>query len=127
MVAPFSSILLYPILTLTPPVAIEHDASLSRNDVFLGDQSSFNPTIWNATKAWFPDPLVTYCHLGRALGQRILAANASNPGFNLTEAQKGLAITASAFILLLFGNGTEGNADRTQIKVLFGKYFCFLY
>ncbi|KLU92937.1 hypothetical protein MAPG_11885 [Magnaporthiopsis poae ATCC 64411] len=99
--------------------AIEHDASLSRNDVFLGDQSSFNPTIWNATKAWFPDPLVTYGHLGRALGQRILAANASNPGFNLTEAQKGVAITASAFVLLLFGNGTEGNADRRQIRVLF--------
>ncbi|KAL8357352.1 hypothetical protein RB598_002271 [Gaeumannomyces tritici] len=98
---------------------IERDASLSRQDIGVGDPKPFNPTIWASALAWLPDDVVSVEQMSRAMAQRIVAANASNPKFNLTKAQEAVAVNAWGLTLLMFGNGAENNATKRHIRVLF--------
>lgn len=98
---------------------IEHDSSLSRNDIFFGDNHSFNPTIWNSTRAWFSEPVIRIEHASRAVVQRLLAARASNPAFSITEEQEQLAVGASALYLSALGDKVNGTALRDYVRVFF--------
>ncbi|KAL8420602.1 hypothetical protein RB594_003406 [Gaeumannomyces avenae] len=99
--------------------AIEHDSSLSRNDAFFGDNHSFNPTIWNATRAWFTEPVIDREHAARAVVQRLVAAKASNPGFGLTEDQERLAVGATALFMSALGDKVNGTVRRDYVRAFF--------
>lgn len=62
---------------------IEHDASLSRADLFFGDNWSFNQTIFDETKSHWPSPTISVRDAARALAARQKTAQAVNPKFNL--------------------------------------------
>tara|TARA_R110002003_G_scaffold125_11_gene11459 strand:- start:3271 stop:3750 length:480 start_codon:yes stop_codon:yes gene_type:complete len=38
---------------------LEHDASMTRTDAFLGNNHIFNETVYNASKQWWTDETVT--------------------------------------------------------------------
>ncbi|KAL8369789.1 hypothetical protein RB595_000227 [Gaeumannomyces hyphopodioides] len=99
--------------------AIEHDSSLSRNDAFFGDNHSFNPTIWNSTRAWFTEPIIGLEHAARAVVQRLVAAKASNPGFGLTKEQEGLAVGATALYMSALGDKVNGTVRRDYVRAFF--------
>lgn len=109
-------------------LVIEHDASLSRADLGVGDPRPFNPTIWATSLVFWPDQAININQMARAFAQRMTAAAASNPRFSLSETQEAVAINALSNVMLMFGDGTVNTtANKLWVRVLFGEqelFFC---
>ncbi|KAL8787196.1 MAG: hypothetical protein Q9195_007887 [Heterodermia aff. obscurata] len=59
----------------------EHDGSLSRNDLFFGDNHSFNKSIWATVASHFHAPTISIATAAQARKERFAAAQALNPTF----------------------------------------------
>jgi hypothetical protein len=103
-------------------IVLEHDASLSRNDFYFGDDHSFNRTIWGQTLTHFPHNTISFADAAAARSARIAAAAAVNPQFNMTATEHTNSYFESALYIGVFGNLTTGNAVTKWVEVLFSKF-----
>jgi hypothetical protein len=101
----------------------EHDGSLSRNDYYFGDDIHFNGPIWDVVKAHFTQDVITIETAAKTRADRIAAAEAVNPDFNLTDTGRQNSIFETSLYLLIFGDRVEGNATTEWVNILFGKSF----
>jgi hypothetical protein len=111
------------LLTNRNQIVIEHDGSLSRNDVFFGDNHSFNETIWNSVAAYFTSRTISIANAAAARAARLSAAQDANPEFNMTTTDVQFSLIESALYLAIFGNVTEGNAVTKWVDVMFSESF----
>ncbi|KAK7424427.1 hypothetical protein QQX98_000392 [Neonectria punicea] len=98
---------------------IEHDGSLSRNDFYLGDNHSFNQTIWNSVASHFNQSTISIETAAAARKARLQAAAAANPHFSLPAAGAQFSFIETALYLSVFGSVQDGNAVTEWVKVLF--------
>ncbi|KAF8855403.1 Cloroperoxidase [Acephala macrosclerotiorum] len=98
---------------------LEHDASLSRNDFYFGDDHSFNTTIWDQTATHFTNSTISFTNAATARLDRIAAAAAVNPQFNMTATEHTNSYFESALYIGVFGNLTTGNAVTKWVEILF--------
>jgi hypothetical protein len=98
---------------------IEHDGSLSRADIFSGDNHSFNPAIWSSVAAFFTEPTISIATSAAARKARLTAAATVNPAFNLTADGARFSFIESALYQSVFGDPVEGNAVTEWVNVLF--------
>ncbi|PKS08140.1 hypothetical protein jhhlp_005415 [Lomentospora prolificans] len=98
---------------------IEHDGSLSRNDIYFGDNHSFNPKIYNSVAKYFTKPKITIEAAAKARKARLAAAAAANPEFHFTAQEEQFSQFETALYLAVFGTGTEGNAPTKWVDALF--------
>jgi hypothetical protein len=105
---------------LTLPV-LEHDGSLSRSDIYFGDNISFNETVWESTASHFTESTISIKTAAKARKERIEAAAAVNPEFSLPAAQVQISLIETALYLSVFGNTEDGNAKTEWVRTLFGK------
>lgn len=107
--------------------AIEHDGSLSRNDIFFGDNLHFNPLIWAATAARYgiripsTSSIITVETAARARAARVKDAKLINPVFNLTDAGLTGSYGETSVLLTAFWNEDAGGAPKEWVRVLFGE------
>lgn len=115
---------------------IEHDGSLSRADEAQGDSRTFNSTIFDETKSYWPDAaVITTSQAATALRKRIETQRAANPAFDMPAAQYTNAIGQTAMYLGVFGDYGEGDASRDYVEFFFGAcgvgnpslHFCLLF
>ncbi|EFQ36806.1 hypothetical protein CGRA01v4_04244 [Colletotrichum graminicola] len=100
---------------------IEHDGSLSRNDIYFGDNHSFNMTIWESVASYFTDSTISIPTAAKARVARLQAAAAANPQFNLTADGTQFSFIETALYQSVFGNLDDGNARTDWVRVLFEK------
>lgn len=101
---------------------IEHDASLSRSDAAVGDNSKFNATVWNNVAQNFVNPTISLQQLSVARNLRIMTARVDNQrlDFNDKSAAANASLAETAFLGIIFANGgTNGGANTTQVDKLF--------
>ncbi|KAL8359447.1 hypothetical protein RB601_007836 [Gaeumannomyces tritici] len=100
---------------------IEHDGSLSRNDVALGDNHSFNPAIWATTAARFPagNGTIDIPTAAAARKARLAAAKAANPEFDIGTLGEQFSQIETALYMSVFGNQDTGDARADWVKVMF--------
>ncbi|KAN0099916.1 Cloroperoxidase [Hyaloscypha variabilis] len=98
---------------------LEHDASLSRNDFYFGDDHTFNSTIWDHTATYFTGPTISFTEAAAARSNRIARAAAVNPQFNMTATEHTNSYFESALYMGVFGNLTTGNAVTNWVEILF--------
>lgn len=98
---------------------IEHDGSLSRNDIFFGDNHSFNPAIFGGVAAHFTQRTISIATAAKARTDRIAAARAANPQFVFTSRENQFSLFESALYLRTFGRGTAGEARRDWVEIMF--------
>ncbi|KAF6800914.1 hypothetical protein CMUS01_15537 [Colletotrichum musicola] len=98
---------------------IEHDASLSRADIFFGDNWSFNQTIFDETKSYWPNDKISISDAARALAARQKSAEKVNPEFNLPLDGHTNSLGQTAMYLGLFGDYDDGNANRAWVEYFF--------
>ncbi|KKA31096.1 hypothetical protein TD95_001789 [Thielaviopsis punctulata] len=98
---------------------IEHDGSLSRNDKYFGDNHSFNKTIWDSVAAHFTETSITIDVAAQARKDRLAAAKAANPEFDMNLSAHEFSMIETALYLRIFGQGTDGYADSTWVRTLF--------
>ncbi|RDW71896.1 hypothetical protein BP5796_07930 [Coleophoma crateriformis] len=98
---------------------IEHDGSLSRADIYFGDNHSFNASIWNGTKAYFTDEIITISTAATARAARLALDATQNPTMNITTSQYTSSLIESSLYLTVFGNPVDGNASRSYVEAFF--------
>ncbi|KAF4961363.1 hypothetical protein FSARC_10208 [Fusarium sarcochroum] len=98
---------------------LEHDGSLSRNDVHFGDNHSFNETIWKSVSSHFTESTISIKTAATARKERLQAAAAVNPEFSLPADLVQISFIESALYLSVFGNVQDGNANTEWVKTLF--------
>ncbi|KAL0940551.1 uncharacterized protein CTRU02_203314 [Colletotrichum truncatum] len=98
---------------------IEHDASLSRADIYFGDNWSFNQTIFDETKSYWPSETISISDAARALASRQKSAEKVNPEFKLPLDGHTNSLGQTAMYLGLFGNYDNGNANRAWVEYFF--------
>ncbi|WYZ38099.1 hypothetical protein EsH8_III_000013 [Colletotrichum jinshuiense] len=98
---------------------IEHDGSLSRNDIYFGDNHSFNRTIWESVASHFTNSTISIPTAAKARVARLQAAAAANPELALTADGAQFSFIETALYLSVFGNLDDGNANTEWVKVLF--------
>lgn len=101
---------------------IEHDGSLSRNDIYFGDNHSFNAKIWESVAVAFTNTTISIPTAAKARVARLQAAAAANPEFNLTADGTQFSFIETALYLSVFGNLDDGNANTEWVKVLFSMF-----
>ncbi|KAL8977244.1 MAG: hypothetical protein Q9205_006910 [Flavoplaca limonia] len=90
---------------------------LSRNDLFFGDNHSFNEKIWKITAAHFRDDILSLGTAGTARKERYAAAEALNPEFTPS-------IVSSLGETALYLKAMQGQDDETRtefVQILFRK------
>lgn len=100
---------------------LEHDGSLSRADVYFGDNHSFNETIYNTTYAYFGGDVITTKQAAAARAGRFVADALENPVFALSDALKTFSLIESALYLSVFSNGSSDTAVTEWVDVMFRK------
>lgn len=98
---------------------IEHDGSLSRADIYFGDNHSFNATIWGTVASHFTEDTIDIKTAARARADRLTAAAKANPEFNLTSDGTNFSFIESALYLSVFNNGSLTTAVTEWVKVMF--------
>ncbi|KAL4910853.1 hypothetical protein BDW74DRAFT_164621 [Aspergillus multicolor] len=99
---------------------LEHDASLSRQDAFFGDHMSFNASIFNQTRAYWPDAhTLRIADVAASRQARINASNSTNPSFVLGETGRVFGYGEVASFMLAFGDKSAGTAERRWVEYLF--------
>lgn len=102
-------------------IVIEHDGSLSRADIYFGDNHSFNATIWGTVASYFTEDTIDVKTAARARAARLAAAAKENPEFNLTSSGVNFSLIESALYLSVFNNGSSSTAVTEWVKVMFRK------
>jgi hypothetical protein len=105
---------------------IEHDVSLSRQDVTLGDNCTFDEYVWNQAKEIYGDATETNFELqSKVRYARVQASKkeheAAKKPFQYGLKEVILSYGESALILGLLGDPKDGKIPVEYIKVLFGK------
>lgn len=103
---------------------IEHDVSLSRNDVAFGDNHTFSKEIWEEVmKSYGGDTETSFATVSQARYDRVLASKKAH-----AEAKKDfqygikefiLSYGESALFLGILGSPDEGKIPLEYLKVLF--------
>lgn len=113
-VNPFlQSLTVYPLTQYPSHNSIEHDASVSRADIFTGDNFHFNPEIYktlemsNPGKTYY-DPL----SVGEVQRLRLIHSETTNPTTKNTRKEFVIRTRESALFLAVMGNVTSGEAPK---------------
>ncbi|KAM0304590.1 hypothetical protein HYE67_001734 [Fusarium culmorum] len=106
---------------LAKPGILEHDGSLSRDDIYFGDNSRLDPHIWKQTLQHFSAPYISIQAAADARKDRLQVAAANNPEFSMTAEQNKISLIETSLYLTVFGNPEEGNANTRWVRTLFEK------
>ncbi|KAH8664757.1 Chloroperoxidase [Ilyonectria robusta] len=98
---------------------LEHDGSLSRNDVYFGDNHSFNETIWESVASHFNQSTISIQTAATARKERIQAAAAVNPAFAMSASDVQFSFIETALYLSIFGSVADGNAVTEWVRIMF--------
>ncbi|KAF9066024.1 hypothetical protein BDP27DRAFT_1200283, partial [Rhodocollybia butyracea] len=99
---------------------IEHDVSLSRNDLPIGNNIHFNETVFATLKN--SNPGADYYNTTSAaqvLVQRLAEDSLINPNLTNTIKELTVRIIESGFYLSVIGNVTTGVAPKNFVQTFF--------
>lgn len=99
---------------------LEHDASLSRQDTFFGDNLAFNQTIFNETRSHWQET-IDVPQAAAARLARVQTSNATNPSFGFTKVGQAFSLGESAAYIIVLGNTTSRTVERSRVEYLFGE------
>ncbi|KAH6844772.1 Peroxidase, family 2-domain-containing protein [Chaetomium sp. MPI-CAGE-AT-0009] len=100
---------------------LEHDASLSRADAYHGSVLTFNHTIFEETKSYWTDELITLKMAADARYYRIKTSQATNPEYTMSELGDAFTYGESAAYVVLFGDKESKTVPRSWVEWLFEK------
>lgn len=99
---------------------LEHDASLSRQDTFFGNNLVFNQTIFNQTRSHWQET-IDVPQAAAARLARVQTSNATNPSFGFTKVGQAFSLGESAAYIIVLGNTTSRTVERSRVEYLFGE------
>ncbi|KAH6641211.1 Chloroperoxidase [Chaetomium tenue] len=98
---------------------LEHDGSLSRSDAYFGNALTFNQTVFDETKSYWTDEIITIEMASNARLARIKTSNATNPTYSMSELGYGFTKGESAAYVVIFGDKISATVPRAWVEWLF--------
>ncbi|RDA96244.1 hypothetical protein CP533_1749 [Ophiocordyceps camponoti-saundersi (nom. inval.)] len=99
---------------------IEHDVSLSREDIALGNNNVFNPKIWASTMVELSKSnYVTAESLGKARARRVDEQRRKNPKLDYDDMAAELGGVEAAMLLTSLGAGYDHKPKLAWVRCLF--------
>lgn len=103
---------------LTRHNVLEHDASLSRVDAYLGHADIFNQEAFDETLSHYGD--IVDVHGGAAaIVARMNTCNATNPTYSLSELGESFIMGETAAFISVLGDAQSLTADKRRVEYLF--------
>jgi hypothetical protein len=106
---------------------IEADGSLTRNDIYFGDDVHFDASVWapvakdlGLNHDRFPDRFVTVETAAKATKNRYDLAKRVNPEFNASTHQRRTEYGTTALYLLTVWDDDNNAAPKSWVKALLG-------
>jgi hypothetical protein len=100
---------------------LEHDASLTRTDAFFGNNHIFNETVYNQSKQWWTDDVVTAKQLAHSKIFRQLESRAQNPNYTFSASVEEFSLGEVAAPIIAFGDMSAGTVQRNLMEYFFGE------
>ncbi|PWY91289.1 Cloroperoxidase [Aspergillus sclerotioniger CBS 115572] len=97
---------------------LEHDASLSRQDFYFGDNHDFNQTVFDETRSYWIAPLIDFNAAAHARLARVNTSMATNPTYTESETGHAFSYGESAAYMIVFAEGSE-TANRSWVEYFF--------
>ncbi|KXX82063.1 putative sterigmatocystin biosynthesis peroxidase stcC [Madurella mycetomatis] len=98
---------------------LEHDASLSRTDDFFGSNHIFNQTIFDQTRRYWPEPVITPTHMANAKIARQVESKSFNPEYRFTQDVENFSLGEMAAPFIAFGDLEEATVNRALVEYFF--------
>ncbi|KAF1920005.1 Chloroperoxidase [Ampelomyces quisqualis] len=98
---------------------LEHDASLTRTDAFLGNNHVFNETVYNQSRQWWTGEIVTAEQLAHSKIFRQLESRAQNPNYTFSASIEEFSLGEIAAPIIVFGDMSTGTAQRDLMEYFF--------
>lgn len=98
---------------------LEHDASLSRTDAFFGSNHIFNQTVFNQTRRYWPEPVITTTHMANAKIARQIDSKAFNPEYRFTDVVEHFSLGEMAAPFIAFGDLETATVNKSLVEYFF--------
>jgi hypothetical protein len=98
---------------------LEHDASLSRSDAFFGNNHVFNQTIFDTSKAFWTDELLTPQMIANSKIFRQVESRAYNPNYTFGANVEPFSLGEMAAPFLIFGDIPAATTNRSFVEFFF--------
>ncbi|KAK1233471.1 hypothetical protein PQX77_003367 [Marasmius sp. AFHP31] len=99
---------------------IEHDASISREDIALGDHISFSEEIFSTLLNSNPgSDVYNTTSAGQVMHARLADSISRNPNVTNTDFQQGARAAESGFYLSVMGDPITGEAPKKFVQIFF--------
>ncbi|RAR04720.1 Chloroperoxidase-like protein [Stemphylium lycopersici] len=93
---------------------LEHDASLTRTDAAFGNNHVFNETVYNASKQFWTEEIVTAEMLVNSKLFRQIESRATNPNYTFTTTTEEFSLGEIAAPMIAFGSLEEGTVPQKE-------------
>lgn len=100
---------------------LEHDASLSRLDAYFGNNHIFNQGVFDRTKEYWRDSIITAEDIGNSKLARMLESKATNPEYRFTNTTEAFSIGEMLAPFVAFGDPETVTVARHLVVYFFGK------
>ncbi|RAH55983.1 peroxidase [Aspergillus piperis CBS 112811] len=98
---------------------LEHDASLSRQDAFFGDNHDFNQTIFDETRSYWTSPIIDVKQAALSRQARVNTSMATNPNYTMSELGASFSYGETAAYIIVLGDKENGLVNRSRVEYLF--------
>ncbi|KAJ4298075.1 hypothetical protein N0V90_005974 [Kalmusia sp. IMI 367209] len=98
---------------------LEHDASLSRTDAFFGNNHIFNQTVFDTSRAYWTEDVVTANMLANSKIFRQVESRAFNPDYKFTSTTEQFSLGEVAAPIIAFGDIEKFTVPRNLITYFF--------
>ncbi|KAK4223222.1 Chloroperoxidase, partial [Podospora fimiseda] len=98
---------------------LEHDASLTRPDSTHGSTIWFNQTIFDETRSYWTDELITFQMAADAMLARQRTSNETNPEYTMSELGRDFSIGENVAYVMVLGDKYGKKANRTWAEFFF--------
>ncbi|KAH7125813.1 Chloroperoxidase [Dactylonectria macrodidyma] len=98
---------------------LEHDASLSRVDAYFGNNHVFNQTVFDETRKYWVEPLLTAKMLAVSKLARQVTSKAFNPTYTFTSSTENFSEGEVGAPIIAFGDIENMTVDRAFVEYFF--------
>lgn len=93
----------------------------SRTDAFLGNNHAFNQTVFDTSKVYWTEPILTAEMLANSKLYRQIESRASNPNYTFTQSTEAFSLGEVAAPIIVFGDHGSATVNKTLVEYFFGK------
>lgn len=98
---------------------LEHDASLSRQDAYFGNNHVFNETVFDQAISYWTEEILDANQLAMAKVGRQAMSKARNPTYRFTSDTENFSLGELSAPIIAFGELATSTVNRTLVEYFF--------